>query len=137
MIALLVRDFADARRRAIADIGDDLKDQAANHQFTVKISNTIRGGTPLKGAGLSSNGAERRLAQFGRKEIVEREKPSRSRSPFELWQPIPWMLEAAIVLQIAIGERLDAAVIAALLLFNVALSYFQEGKAQAALSILK
>ncbi len=87
--------------------------------------------------GLTSREAERRLAQFGRNEIVEREKPFLLKIASELWQPVPWMLEAAIVLQIAIGERLEAAVIAALLLFNVALSYFQEGKAQAALSILK
>lgn len=87
--------------------------------------------------GLSSQEAERRLAQFGRNEIVEREQPFLLKIASELWQPVPWMLEAAIVLQIAIDERLEAAVIAALLLFNVALSYFQEGKAQAALSILK
>ena len=47
------------------------------------------------------------------------------------------MLEAAIVLQLAIGERLEASIIAALLLFNVALSIFQEGRANAALAALK
>ena len=91
----------------------------------------------MEANGLSSQEAERRLAQFGRNEIVEHEKSFLLKIASELWQPVPWMLEAAIVLQIAIGERLEAAVIAALLLFNVALSYFQEGKAQAALSILK
>ena len=87
--------------------------------------------------GLSSQEAERLLSQFGRNEIVERENPFLLKIAAELWQPVPWMLEAAIILQIAIGERLEAAVIAALLLFNVALGYFQEGKARAALSILK
>jgi H+-transporting ATPase len=87
--------------------------------------------------GLSSEEAERRLAQFGRNEIVERETPFLLKIAGELWQPVPWMLEAAVILQIAIGERLEAAVIAALLLFNVALGYFQERKAHAALSILK
>ncbi|MGD9541932.1 cation-transporting P-type ATPase [Methylocystis sp.] len=80
--------------------------------------------------GLSSQEAERRLAQFGRSEIVEREKPFLLKIASELWQLVPWMLEAAIFLQIAIGEQLEAAVIAALVLFNVALSYFQESKAQ-------
>ncbi|WP_164479481.1 HAD-IC family P-type ATPase [Methylocystis rosea] len=87
--------------------------------------------------GLTSQDAERLLSQFGRNEVVEREKPFPLKIAAELWQPVPWMLEAAIILQIAIGERLEAAVIAALLLFNVALSYFQQDKAQAALSILK
>ncbi len=90
-----------------------------------------------EGEGLTSQEAERRLSQFGRNEIVEQEKPFLLKIASELWQPVPWMLEAAIVLQIAIGERFEAAVIAALLMFNVALSYFQEGKAQATLSILK
>lgn len=87
--------------------------------------------------GLTSEEAQRRLSQFGRNEIVEREKPFLLEIAAQLWQPVPWMLEAAIALQIAIGERLEASVIAALLLFNVALSYFQEGKARAALALLK
>ena len=47
------------------------------------------------------------------------------------------MLEAAIVLQLAIGERIEAFIIAALLAFNVALGVFQEGRANAALAALK
>ena len=47
------------------------------------------------------------------------------------------MLEAAIALQIAIGERLEASMIAALLLLNVALGVFQENRAGAALALLK
>ena len=93
--------------------------------------------TSANAKGLTSQDAAQRLSEFGRNEIVEREKPFLLKIASELWQPVPWMLEAAIVLQIAIGERLEAAVIAALLLFNVALGYFQEGKAQAALAILK
>jgi H+-transporting ATPase len=88
-------------------------------------------------SGLSSEEAARLLLQFGKNEVVEHERPFLLKIAAELWQPVPWMLEAAIVLQIAIGERLEAAVIASLLIFNVALSYFQEGKAQAALALLK
>lgn len=87
--------------------------------------------------GLTSQEAKRRLLQFGRNEILEHDKPFVLKIASELWQPVPWMLETAIVLQLAIGELLEAAVIAALLLFNVALSYLQEGKARAALLILK
>ncbi len=87
--------------------------------------------------GLSTQEAERRLAQFGRNEIFEHESPFLLKIASELWRPVPWMLEATIVLQLVIGERLEASVIAALLLFNVALGYFQESKARAALEILK
>ncbi len=47
------------------------------------------------------------------------------------------MLEAAIVLQLAIGERVEALIIAVLLIFNVALGVFQEGRAGEALAALK
>jgi H+-transporting ATPase len=47
------------------------------------------------------------------------------------------MLEATVALQLAVGERLEAAMVAALLLFNVALGVFQESRANAALDLLK
>jgi len=55
----------------------------------------------------------------------------------KLWSPVPWMLEAAIVLQLALGDYPEAAIIAALLVFNVALGLFQESRAQATLAALK
>jgi len=54
-----------------------------------------------------------------------------------LWAPVPWMLEAAIVLQLVLHKFAEAAIIAGLLLFNAALGFFQEGKAQATLAALK
>lgn len=47
------------------------------------------------------------------------------------------MLEAAVVLQLALGEYVEASAVAALLLFNAALGYFQEGRAEATLEALK
>ena len=47
------------------------------------------------------------------------------------------MLEAAIVLEIVLGKYFEAAIIAGLLVFNAALGYFQEGRAQATLAALK
>lgn len=55
----------------------------------------------------------------------------------KLWAPVPWMLEAAIVLQLGLHKFVEAAVIAGLLVFNAALGFFQEGKAQATLAALK
>jgi len=53
------------------------------------------------------------------------------------WAPVPWMLEATIALQIAIGERLEALMIAMLLILNVGLSVFQENRVNAAVALLK
>jgi H+-transporting ATPase len=55
----------------------------------------------------------------------------------KFWAPVPWLLEFAIVLQIVLHKYLEAAVILGLLIFNAALAYFQEGRAQATLAALK
>ena len=47
------------------------------------------------------------------------------------------MLEAAIILQTVLHEYAEAAVIAGLLVFNAALGFLQEGRAQATLAALK
>jgi hypothetical protein len=53
------------------------------------------------------------------------------------WAPVPWMLKATIAMEIAIGERLEALMIATLLILNVALGIFQENRAGAVLALLK
>jgi H+-transporting ATPase len=55
----------------------------------------------------------------------------------KFWAPVPWMLEAAIILQAVLHEYVEATVIAGLLVFNAALGFFQEGRAQATLAALK
>jgi H+-transporting ATPase len=55
----------------------------------------------------------------------------------KFWAPVPWLLEASVVLEIVLHKYYEAAVIAALLLFNAALAYFQESRAQATLAALK
>ena len=87
--------------------------------------------------GLSSTEAQRRRAEFGANAVAQDEAHPVRRVLRHFWAPVPWMLEAAVVLQIAIGQRLTAAMIAALLLFNVALGAFQENRANAALALLK
>jgi len=55
----------------------------------------------------------------------------------KFWSPVPWMLEGAIALELAMGKFVEATVIGVLLVFNAALSYFQESRAQATLAALK
>ena len=50
---------------------------------------------------------------------------------------MPWMLEAAIVLQLGLGRNIEAMVIGGLLIFNATLGYLQEGRANAAIAALK
>jgi H+-transporting ATPase len=86
---------------------------------------------------LTSTEARRRRDEFGRNTVAE-ERPSRWRIFLaKFWMPVPWMLEAAILVQIALGEYLEAAVVGGLLLFNATLGLIQEGRAGAVLSALK
>jgi H+-transporting ATPase len=55
----------------------------------------------------------------------------------KFWAPVPWLLEASIVLELVLHKYYEAAIIAGLLVFNAALAYFQEGRAQATLAALK
>jgi H+-transporting ATPase len=55
----------------------------------------------------------------------------------KFWSPVPWMLEAAIVLELALGNYAEAGIIGGLLGFNAAIGLFQEGRAQATLAALK
>ena len=89
------------------------------------------------GAGLTSDEAHRRMEKFGANAM-----PDTALHPFRMalekfWAPVPWMLEAAIVLEVALGKYVEAAIIAGLLVFNAALGLLQESRAQATLAALK
>jgi H+-transporting ATPase len=55
----------------------------------------------------------------------------------KFWAPVPWLLEASIVLELVLHKYAEAAIIAGLLVFNAMLAYFQESHAQATLKALK
>ncbi len=55
----------------------------------------------------------------------------------KLWAPVPWMLEAAIALELVLGKYVESGIIALLLIFNAVLGFFQESRAQATLAALK
>ena len=87
--------------------------------------------------GLSGDEARRRLQQDGPNSTPDAGLDRWSMLLGKFWSPIPWMLEAAVVLQLALGKFLEASIIAALLAFNAALGYFQESRAQATLTALR
>jgi len=92
---------------------------------------------PPAPAGLSAVEAARRLAQFGPNAVAEEQVRPIKRVLKHFWAPVPWMLEVTIALQIAIGERIEAVMVATLLIVNVALGAFQESRANAALALLR
>ncbi|MDR3420750.1 MAG: HAD-IC family P-type ATPase [Xanthobacteraceae bacterium] len=87
--------------------------------------------------GLSTSEAARRLADIGPNVAAELHSRGIARLAEHFWAPVPWMLEATIILQFVVGERAEAMMIAALLILNVAVGLFQENRADAALALLK
>lgn len=87
--------------------------------------------------GLSSDDARSHLQKDGPNAMPDTSAHPLRNTLAKFWAPIPWLLEAAIVLQVTLHKYFEAAVIAALLVFNAALAYFQESRAQATLAALK
>jgi H+-transporting ATPase len=87
--------------------------------------------------GLSSEDAHHRLEKFGPNAMPDTALHPLRRAIEKFWAPVPWMLEAAVVLQLVLGKYVESAIIAALLVFNAALGLLQEGRAQATLAALK
>lgn len=87
--------------------------------------------------GLTQAEAARRLAQYGENELVERQASAWERlGPF-LWGPIPWMIEIAALLSIAVRHWADLSIILAMLIVNAGVGFWQEFKADNAIALLK
>jgi H+-transporting ATPase len=87
--------------------------------------------------GLSNAEARRILAQVG-----PNATPDVAIHPLRLvlgkfLAPISILLEIAIVLQLTLGEYVEGSIIGALLVFNTAIGFFHESRAQATIAALK
>jgi H+-transporting ATPase len=88
-------------------------------------------------SGLTGDEARRRLEKFGPNAMPDTSVQPLRMALEKFWAPVPWMLEAAIVLELVLYKYVEAAIIASLLVFNAALGLFQESRAQATVAALK
>jgi H+-transporting ATPase len=86
---------------------------------------------------LTGEEARNRLTKVGPNAMPDTAPHPLQRALGKLWAPVPWMLEAAIILEVVLGKYIEGAIIAGLLAFNAALGLFQESRAQATLAALK
>jgi len=88
-------------------------------------------------AGLTTAQARQRLERYGPNEIGERHRNPVLEFLGYFWAPIPWMIEAALVLSVAARHWTDAVIIGVLLAMNGLVAYFEEHQAANAIAALK
>jgi H+-transporting ATPase len=87
--------------------------------------------------GLSSSAAEERFVQYGPNEIPEKKVNPLKKFLGYFWGPIPWMIEAAVIMSAVIQRWPDFAIILTLLMVNAIVGFWQEHKAGNAIELLK
>ena len=76
-------------------------------------------------AGLTNEEARTRLEKDGPNAMPDTSAHPLRNALAKFWAPVPWLLEASVVLEIVLHKYYEAAFIAALLLFISSLAYFQ------------
>jgi H+-transporting ATPase len=87
--------------------------------------------------GLSAAQAARLLETAGPNTVPLQRTGLAVRLLRKLWAPVPWMLEATIVLEFVLGKWLDALIILVVLGLNTALGIVQERRAEVAVDLLR
>ncbi len=110
------------------DVIDDLK--------TIPVAEVERrlGSSP---DGLTQVEAKKRLTQYGPNEIVEKKDNPLLKFLTYFWGPIPWMIEAAVILSGVLKHWPDFFIILVLLLANAGIGFWEERQAGKAIAALK
>ena len=87
--------------------------------------------------GLSQVEAEKRLTQYGPNEIEEKKTNELLKFLSYFWGPIPWMIEAAVVLSAIDRHWPDFGIILLLLVANAVVGFWEEHQAGNAIAALK
>jgi H+-transporting ATPase len=87
--------------------------------------------------GLSQAEAQKRLTQYGPNEIAEKTVNPFLKFLTYFWGPIPWMIEAAVVLSGIVQHWLDFVIILVLLCSNAVVGFWEEHQAGNAIAALK
>ncbi|MEM9108869.1 MAG: plasma-membrane proton-efflux P-type ATPase [Planctomycetota bacterium] len=87
--------------------------------------------------GLATAEAKVRLSKYGPNEIAEKQVNPYLKVLTYFWGPIPWMIEAAVILSAVAGHWPDFFIILVLLLANAAVGFWEEHQAGNAIAALK
>jgi E1-E2 ATPase/cation transport ATPase-like protein len=87
--------------------------------------------------GLNPVQLQKRLSKYGPNALPEERKTALSAFLAYFWGPIPWMIEAAALMALIVGDWGDLTIITSLLLFNALLGFWEEHEASNPLDALK
>ena len=87
--------------------------------------------------GLTQAEAQKRLTQYGPNEIEEKKTNEVLKFLSYFWGPIPWMIEAAVILSAAARHWPDFFIILVLLVSNAVVGFWEEHQAGNAIAALK
>ncbi len=87
--------------------------------------------------GLAQAEAQKRLTQYGPNEIEEKKTNELLKFLSYFWGPIPWMIEAAVILSAVARHWPDFGIILLLLLANAVVGFWEEHQAGNAIAALK
>ena len=88
-------------------------------------------------SGLTSEEAKKRLEEYGPNELLERKVNPILRFLRYFWGPIPFMIEAAMILSAIVEHWPDFWIISLMLVMNGVVGFYQENKADNAIEKLK
>ncbi|MGB9432999.1 MAG: plasma-membrane proton-efflux P-type ATPase [Candidatus Acidiferrum sp.] len=113
---------------SVTDAKDDLKSLPLP-EVEKKLGSSLEGLTQAE--------AQKRLTQYGPNEIEEKKTNPFLKFLTYFWGPIPWMIEAAVILSGIVRHWLDFFIILLLLVSNAVVGFWEEHQAGNAIAALK
>ncbi len=125
-----------AKPDAKAEPKPDAKPDATDDLKTLPLADVEKklGSSP---DGLTQAEAAKRLTQYGPNEIEEKKANPFLKFLTYFWGPIPWMIEAAVILSAVARHWPDFGIILLLLLANAVVGFWEERQAGNAITALK
>jgi H+-transporting ATPase len=125
--------------------GDEFKNQAkgagSTHPEDANLADLpldeLEARLKTSSQGLSQSGAAERLQQYGYNELPEKKVNPILKFISFFWGPIPWMIEAAVILSAIARHWEDFGIILALLIVNAIVGFWEEYQAGNTIAALK